>query len=177
MSRPRNSSLGDRGNRLLLPNFRWPEPEDDFEEKLVSNVRTHGCSIVNVHTHEQRAGWAFSIGYYINYAHPEVIVFGLSQSTAHSILNDICGRIAKGERFSVGARDDRLLKGLDVCFLNVALDHYRGHFGYANWFYASLAEPFPAIQMIWPDRENRFPWDPDRDTSVRQLQPLLGGFG
>jgi Domain of unknown function (DUF4262) len=41
--------------------------------------------------------------------------------------------------------------------------------GWANWYYGDT--PYPALQAVYPDRENRFPEDTGFDASFQQ--PLL----
>ena len=43
--------------------------------------------------------------------------------------------------------------------------------GHAVWFYGE--DNFPAVQCIYPDLENRFPWEPNFDASWRERQALL----
>ena len=64
--------------------------------------------------------------------------------------------------------------GLEVVFLPVALPAYNEYLGYANWFYADLPAPYPALQMVWPDPNGVFPWQPGYDARFRRAQPLLG---
>ena len=157
-----------------IADFSWPEPDDAVDEKLIANVKTFGCHIMNILADESGPGWSFSIGLYVNFGHPEVVVVGLKDATARTVINDICERIANGERFIAGGRSDQLIRGADVHFLEMALDHFPDYLGYACWFYSSLPEPFPAIQLVWPDRKGRFSWESGHDDSLERLQPLLG---
>jgi uncharacterized protein DUF4262 len=157
----------------MIPNFRWPEPESPPDEKLISNVREYGCHIIRVFATESGPAFAYSVGMYLNYGQPEVIVFGLSVEHAHVILNDICRHAARGERFVAGDRTDQFLQGFDVCFTEVPLEVYPEYLGFALWFYRSLSEPFPAVQLVWPDRAGKFPWELGYDHGFDRLQPLL----
>jgi hypothetical protein len=39
----------------MFENFKWPEPEEPADEKLIRDVREHGCHILNVHgRHQER---------------------------------------------------------------------------------------------------------------------------
>jgi hypothetical protein len=77
------------------------------------------------------------------------------------------------EQFLADTRTDGLLKGLDVCFVDVAPAYYPDYLGYATWFYQSLDDGFPVVLMVWPDRQGRFPWEPGHDSSFGPLQPIL----
>jgi len=50
----------------------------------------------------------------------------------------------------------------------------KAHLGYASWFYQSLKQPFPALQLVWPDKQNRLPWEPGYDQRFSKKQPMLG---
>jgi hypothetical protein len=47
-------------------------------------------------------------------------------------------------------------------FLGFAMAHARRH-----------DVPLRALQVLWPDNANRFPFDPDCDRDIRALQPPL----
>jgi hypothetical protein len=159
----------------MLPNFRWPEPDGAPDEKLIANVQKHGCHILKVFADTTGPEFAYSIGMYLNFGQPEVLIFGLPSDSAQTIINDISDRAKDGERFFAGETSDLFLKGYDVTFVEIPFEAYQEHFGFAMWFYASLPKPFPALQLVWPDRSGKFPWDAGFDESLRSLQPVLGG--
>ena len=160
----------------MIANFRWPKPEGLPDEKLISDVREYGCHILRVFADESGPEFAYSVGMYLSYGQPEVIIFGLPADTAQTILNDICEHAARGERFFAGNTTDKLLQAHDVCFTEVPPAAYADHFGFALWFYKSLPERFPAIQLVWPDRAGKFPWEPGYDHSLDHLQPVLSSI-
>jgi hypothetical protein len=36
-----------------------------------------------------------------------------------------------------------------------------------------LKQPFPAMQLVWPDEQGRFPWESGYDERFFKLQRLL----
>ena len=157
----------------MLPNFRWPEPEHETDAKLISDVKTYGWHVLRVFADQGGPDFAYSVGLFLNYGHPEVIIIGLDADVAHKIINTIGEGCAQGEAFHAGRRTDRLLKGYDACFVDVAFNHYSDYFGYAIWFYSSSDQPFPAVQMVWPDRGGRLPWEEGYDAAFSSVQPVL----
>ena len=157
----------------MIPNFRWPRPKDPPDDKLIADVREYGVHIINVFADDTGPGWSFTIGLYLNYHHPEVLIFGLKDRQSHLILNDIREKIASGGKFLAGTRTDLFLQGYDVTFIDVPLSAYPDHLGYALWFYRSLPDSFPCVQLVWPDRENKFPWEAGYDNAYSELQPIL----
>ncbi|MBV8922498.1 DUF4262 domain-containing protein [Bradyrhizobium sp.] len=142
----------------MLDEFEWPRPDNDADERIVGNVRKHGCHIVGIMPDEERPGYAFSIGLFVNYGHPEIVIFGLDRRDAGNVINDIRDRVSRGQRYAAGDVGDQLLVGHKACFADVP------------------PRPFPCLQLVWPDRAGRFPWQAEFDPALRKYQPLLRGF-
>jgi hypothetical protein len=146
--------------------------EHPADERIFRNVREHGCHIVGVG--DGNPAFAFSIGLYVNYGHPEVITFGLGYNTATTIINDVRDRVAAGHKFADGdISDDFLQNGYKVAFWKVPIEAYREYLGTAIWFYWESPRPFPCLQIIWQDAVRRFPWEAECDPGVKADQPLL----
>ena len=47
-------------------------------------------------------GWAYSIGFYRTFNHPEIVVFGLNSQLMHSIINSVGDDIRDGKSFEEG---------------------------------------------------------------------------
>jgi hypothetical protein len=156
--------------------FEWPKPEGEADETIFHNIRQHGCHIVGILRDEQGPQYAFSVGLFANYGHAEIVIFGLRSDTALTVINDIRDRAASGHKFAAGDVCDDILEGHKVCFCEVPLPAYDCYLGTAIWFYAKSPRPFPCLQMVWPDRYGRFPWDPGCVPEVKADQPLLRSF-
>ena len=120
---------------------------------------------------EGEPAFAYSLGLYESFGHPEIIIFGLDLDTMHQLINDAGERIRKGESFEDGQEDDQLLDNYRCAFQTVNVKHYERLFGFTGWYYKGWN--FPAVQLVWPDMHNRFPWDVSFDESYRADQPLL----
>lgn len=152
--------------------FEWPKPEDNADETILRNVRTHGCHVVSIP--DGNPHFTFSVGLFANYSHPELITFGLNGNSGHTIINEVRDRVAAGQRFSDGdVADDILIDGYKVCFWYVPLEAFREYLGTAIWLYSKSPIPFPCLQIIWQDRNRRFPWEDGCDPAVKADQPLL----
>jgi len=116
----------------------------------------------------------FSVGLFVNYGHPEVLIIGLPAPVAVGILHRIHALVQEGTAFAAGDTTDDVLEGYPVTFMNVGSKHYGDWLGDAVWFYRSLDGGFPCLQMVWPSREGHFPWTAGFDPALRSQQPLLG---
>src|SRR5215208_2924013 len=66
-----------------------PRCEGLDDEKLVADVKEYGWHVVKILEKDETPGWAFSVGLYKNFNHPEIVVFGLNDEVAHSLINAI----------------------------------------------------------------------------------------
>jgi len=153
------------------------EPTDDLsapDSKVLTDIRTEGFHIVGVFPRDDQEGpnWAFSIGLFHSFRHPEVIVCGLSLKTCMSVVSTIGTQVKTGERYEPDAMYDDILESPYRCtFRQVNPTQYREHVGYALWFYDP--DRFPLLQCFWTDKDFHFPWDEGCEAYVQQAQPLL----
>ena len=157
----------------MLADFQMPVAEDDHDRKLLSDVAQYGWHIPYILADETCPGYAFSVVFYLKFGHPEVLVMGLSQPIAHQFINLVGGHLMTGRVFQPRERTDDLAQGFPCSFIPIAIEHYREFLGYNGWFYRSLKQPFPALQLVWPDKQGRFPWETDYDQKFSKLQKLL----
>ncbi|HTX76176.1 MAG TPA: DUF4262 domain-containing protein [Terracidiphilus sp.] len=145
-----------------------------LDAKVLREIHTDGWQITGVLAREQDKGpdFAYSIGLFHSFGHPEIILFGLPIDVCMRAVNVIGIDIRNGMRYQPLAVYGRILSAPhSCCFREVDRKHYHEHVGYALWFYET--DPFPMLQCFWSDEYGRFPWDPDCSTYARDSQPLL----
>lgn len=157
----------------MLKNFKWPEPEDDSEGKVVRDVIEHKSHLIVIPSDDYGPGYVFSIGLYLNFRHPELLLFGLDYKVASSAINDISRLVEQGRRFLHRDVLDEVFENISVMLVDVHSKFYREFLGTALWFYRSVGSDFPVLQIVWPDKRGRFPWNSDFDERARELQPVL----
>ena len=86
----------------------------------------------------------------------------------HGVLNDLAKRLRSGDDLPVGSRDPSVLEGFEVTYLEVA-DTTTEDFAVA----LKLQSGFRALQVVWPDLDNRLPWEPGYSFPATE-QRLLG---
>lgn len=113
--------------------------------------------------------FAYTVGLTQRFDHPELIVVGLKPDSMQFVLNQCADRVKNGTRLKAGARLDEVIDGfqVEVRTLDPSLLHF---LGYARWFHGD--RPFEALQILWPDREGRFPGDPAMDGWAAARQQL-----
>ena len=148
-----------------------PTPTDDQERKLLADVEEYGWHVVAVAADDEGPGFAYSVGFFHTFGHPEVIVFGLDTDIMIDIINGIGDQIEAGEALNDLDESGDVLEGYNIFFRTVEHRHYPEYYGCALWFYQGAT--FPALQCIWPDAEHHYPWHPECEPGLAAQQPLL----
>jgi hypothetical protein len=148
-----------------------PRCEGLNDQKVFDDVAKHGWHVVKILDQANVPGWAFSIGLYKNFKHPEIIVFGLELDLMHSIINTIGYDIRSGKQFEDGKQYADLIEAYDCTFKPVNVVWHYPFLGYADWFYDGTE--YPVLQCIWPDKKSLYPWDVGFDPDWLWAQPLL----
>lgn len=148
-----------------------PEPRDDSDRKVIHDVETHGWHVVNILPESETPGWAFTIGLEQSFSHAEIVVFGLDSELAHLLLNDLGEAIRAGQAFEPAHLYAGYLEGADLTFRPVQPSWYRPFLGTAIWF--NEGPSFSTLQLIWPDKSERFPWQDGFDPNWSWAQPML----
>ena len=76
--------------------------EEDRERKVVSDIEEFGWHVVMIPDDDEGPAFAYSIGLFKSFGHPEVILFGLDLGVMHQIINLIGEEVRLGRRFSDG---------------------------------------------------------------------------
>nr|MBP6387351.1 DUF4262 domain-containing protein [Pseudarcicella sp.] len=69
----------------------------DITEKLLSDIEKYGLTVILVRATDYLPSFAYTIGLWKNYKHPEIIGFGLKIETLHTVLNDIAELVKNGQ--------------------------------------------------------------------------------
>ncbi len=141
------------------------------DAQVHADIATYGWHVVKVLEDDEGPGFAFTIGLYQRFEHPELIVFGLPPDTMHLMLNGAGEAVRAGQTYTAGRSYGDILEGYNCTFRPVPRRHYEAYLGYARWYYDG--DGFPALQLIWPDREHRYPWTAPADAWIRTGQPVL----
>jgi len=153
---------------------------DADEQRVVDNVREHGCHILYVFDQdEELPDFAYSVGFEETVGQPEVIVFGLKRELMLSMINETHRQCAAGLVLDDHCRVGGLIYGFDcVARLITDPDCIQEHFGWAMWYHRNrLGKPLSkAYQLVWPGRsQGLYPWDEGCPQEVIDHQPALYG--
>jgi hypothetical protein len=165
---------------------------------VAATVGEHGWAITGRHGDEAAPPWAYSVGMWVSHQVPELVLCGLPVENAAAIINAVGARIADGARIGPGDMlDEACLSEMLAPFhrtesreaqgcvppegnrpaalaLRPVEPSWRttdGLLGISNAFYGMVRPPY--LQVVWPDRSGKFPWDQGFQPRLARLQPLL----
>jgi Domain of unknown function (DUF4262) len=141
------------------------------DAQMRADIATYGWHVIKVYEDDEGPAFAFTIGLFQRFGHPELIVFGLPPDTMHLMLNGAGENVRAGRPYAAGLNYDDILEGYSCTFRPVPRRHYEAYLGSARWYYEG--DDFPVLQLIWPDREHRYPWAAPPDAWIRGAQPVL----
>ncbi len=149
---------------------------NDHEQNIVTAIKKHGWFNTRVFDHEGKLpDFSYSTGFCSSLDFPEIIVFSLPKDTTHSILWDVYRDVASGKKLLVGVATPDIFGNANAFLLPVAKRHYDEHLGSSQWFYRG--DEFPCLQLIWPDPNGYFPWEPEIGENFKDSQPDLTEHG
>jgi hypothetical protein len=145
--------------------------KDELLDKTKVNIEQYGLQVIMVSSSDYLPSFAYSIGLFETYQQPEIICFGLSSELAHAIINDVAELMKNGETIKAYSNYDNIFNNSRAAFLPVDDRNIDDYFGAALNYYNTTK--FPALQLVWTDRNDKFPWEDDFEEAYLYEQPLL----
>ncbi|KAA9331903.1 DUF4262 domain-containing protein [Adhaeribacter soli] len=152
--------------------MRKKQPYNEAIESIINaDIENDGCHMVLVEADDYLPAYAYTIGLFPAYHHPEIICFGLAPEVLRGLLKDALQLVKQGKKLIPGYLFPEFLKGFNTQFLKVNPEYYASYFGLAQQYYGF--RNFPALQLVWPDKQNHFPWEKSFNPDWKFRQPLL----
>lgn len=148
---------------------------DEQEQSFVAKIRDHGWYRTGVFEGEEYPGFSYTTGFWLGATQPEVIMFSLKGEIAHDVFWDLYRDAKAGSSVPIAAPTDQVFGNQPAYAFHVAKRFYRDHLGWSRWFYRG--DDFACLQIVWPDRDGRFPWDEGFDQAFANSQPDLTEHG
>jgi hypothetical protein len=141
----------------------------EFERNALDKIEEFGCMVLHVQNPgEPRPAFSYTFGLHNSRGVPELVTCGLPSNVAQSALNSAADLIGEGVDLTQGRQRD-LIGNVEVEFRPVDRKWIEELMLSAIWFNGN--SEFKALQLIYPDLENRFPGEEGFNTYFEQ--PLL----
>ena len=141
---------------------------DDLIGHALSLIASGSWAVTGVYGDESSAPVAYTSGL-TELGRPELVVTGVDPEHAGPVLNEAAARVVLTPAFGAGTTIDglRSTNGYRLTAIDV-IDA-------SPMRVTSLlfGQSFQAVQLVWPDRDGRLPWDRGY-ALVPDEQPLLG---
>jgi hypothetical protein len=146
--------------------------DKETKARIIADIEQYGCHLALLEPDNYLPAFAYSIGLFKKFKHPDIICFGLQIEVLGAVLNQARDLVKLGERLIPGRLYAEFLEGYSVQFLEVDKAYYQNYVGYGAWFYDRSFD-FPLLQLVWPDKQHHFPWEKDFNPDWKFKQPLL----
>lgn len=138
---------------------------------VAGQVGEHGWAVPCTVGGDGQPPWAYSVGVWLTCQAAEFVMCGAPAENMTGIIDALGARIADGEQLGP---DDVLT---DICPARLALRpvdlswRKTGLFEVSDEFYGFVRPPY--LQVVWADREGRFPWEARFHPAYQGMQPFL----
>lgn len=165
--------------------------DDEFDARLGAVITQQAIAIEDVgwssvgvfptedSPPEKRYQFTYTVGRSMQ-GMPELIVTGIEVNSAHAViasLLDLWDVVAPqpGVVFEPHGPD-----GGKVVFAPVPDEAFDEHLTFARWHQGSEPHDFTALQVLWTDDEDRWPWDEGHlsqcDPDMKTAMPIFAGY-
>jgi hypothetical protein len=144
---------------------------DQLDIDAINNVHQYGWSVTMIPEDDQGPGWAYTIGLWHSHRLAELAMFGLDIHLMKTCLNNLATQAVNGHATTADQVRHDIIEHHPVHLKTVDQRWYKAFFGRAIGFYRRPPAPF--LQVVWPDRDGRFPWDTDSSPVLQHRQPQL----
>ncbi|MFB4314622.1 DUF4262 domain-containing protein [Actinomadura sp. 21ATH] len=144
---------------------------DNFQLRTIVHISQYGWSMVLVPPVGDGPGWAYTVGLWHSLRSPELAMFGGDVYEMEEILNALGREAGRTGPPADGERRDDVVRGRPAAFRGVDPGWHERAFHGAVAFYRG--RPLPFLQVVWPDQNGLYPWQPGTELPFRRSQPWL----
>src|SRR5262245_59381089 len=149
-------------------------PDDGMTEAQrarLADIASNGVHIAHEAERGERPPYAYTVGMRHSFGEPEVLVIGLPRGVAQDLLDNVADEANGGRMFAAGEQLDGLVQGYPVRLLAVSDAQQVQWLPLVGWAYER--GDVPCLQLVYPDKQGRWPWQPDVRDGFRRIQPVL----
>lgn len=135
------------------------------------HIEQYGLSVIKIESTEYLPSFAYSVGLTETLNHAEIICFGLRTQILHQLINDVAEIIKEEGKLDPNKEYDNIFENSRAKFLPIDKRNIKDYFGVAIKYFGT--NKINGLQLIWTDRNNRFPWEEGFEEEFKFMQPLL----
>ncbi len=135
------------------------------------HIKEYGISVIKIESTDYFPSFAYSVGLTETYNHPEIICFGLRTELLQQLINDVTEIIKTEGKINAEKEYKNIFQNSRAKFLEIAKGNIEDYFKVAIKYFDTLE--IEGLQLIWTDRNDKFPWEKDFEENFKFKQPLL----
>ncbi|HET9811535.1 MAG TPA: DUF4262 domain-containing protein [Sphingomicrobium sp.] len=154
---------------------------NSVEQQIIDGVDRNGWFAVSyvprVESDDPEEWFTYTIGLTKTAGWPEIICFGLDEERSVGMLRDTIAECwDRAIRPAAGVELTKVLQDRPARLKQID-GLPPSYFAMADWYAEHTNSPRldERLQLVWPDRNGRFPDDPDCDPDVRERQTPKAG--
>jgi hypothetical protein len=145
--------------------------DSTYMQWILTQVAATGWAVPGVPGDGGTPPWAYSVGLWASYGHPDIAIFGRPLTQLAAIAKTLCRRVADEDFLSAGDEID------DACASRLAIRDIHPSWRLTTLFYASdqfhgYIRP-PMLQVAWADQDGNLPWEQRFEPALADSQPRL----
>ncbi|MBF0279379.1 MAG: DUF4262 domain-containing protein [SAR324 cluster bacterium] len=135
---------------------------EEVDQRVKSDIQSYGWSILA--SEFQGMIYAHTVGLESSFEHPEIETLGLSEELATLFLNELAKWVKGGRRLEAGTKINELVE--DYQFILVTNPEQP----------EGVPTTDGRLRLIWPDCNQRYPWESECEADCRMQTLLPGSF-
>ena len=80
------------------------------DDRIIADIEKYGLSVIILDATEYLPSFAYSIGLWQKFKHPEIICFGLTTKTLGCLINDVADLVKSGKTIQINRKYDDFLE-------------------------------------------------------------------
>jgi hypothetical protein len=146
-----------------------------MDDQIAEAVRKYGWDAISINDH--KPPFLYTVGLMETQKHPELIMFGLEANNTHALFSVMIREMSRGRRFAEpGIETVRIAEAEHrVGLRQVHPTQHRVYLGFAMGFCRLIGRvgELEAMQVFWPDRNGKLPFEVGCELDVFVLQPRI----
>lgn len=164
---------------LLCIDYGDRNEYNDNDRNIIGSVTEYGWSALGIGPTAAEEGppFAYTVGMWHTLRAPELAIYGVNDlKMMQRALNAVAKHAKHGATLQVGDVFKEVLalppaQDYEVRLSPIDPSWYQSDFGFGLWFNRETRVRY--LQILWPDRQGRFPGHPQFDEHFADRQPMM----
>jgi hypothetical protein len=141
------------------------------DRSVLDDIEKNGVQLFFDEDEESGSSRAFTLGLWHLRQRPEVVALGLPEDLAVQVLELVIDDVEDGVVYEAGQKHEGIVHGYPVWFGKVRKEQAAALLPELASVYGDV--DVPVLQLVYPDKQGRWPWDADVREGFRDSQPVL----